>query len=90
MSVFKGKALEYEQKIVSLNKNIQFLNEKIKIAEQNKNTYENMYKLMVEEYKNNQQYQLNIEAKMSEMKNFLFQNLPSEKVEEFNEFLNKK
>ena len=36
------------------------------------------------------QYQLNIEAKMSEMKNFLFQNLPSEKVEEFNEFLNKK
>ena len=90
LSVFKGKALEYEQKIVSLNKNIQFLNEKIKIAEQNKNTYENMYKLMVEEYKNNQQYQLNIEAKMSEMKNFLFQNLPSEKVEEFNEFLNKK
>jgi hypothetical protein len=49
-----------------------------------------MYKLLVEEFKNNQQYQLNIEAKMSEMKNFLFQNLPSEKVEEFNEFLNKK
>ena len=49
-----------------------------------------MYKLQVEEFKNNQQYQLNIEAKMSEMKNFLFQNLPSEKVEEFNEFLNKK
>ena len=49
-----------------------------------------MYKLLVEEFKNNQQYQLNIEAKMSEMKNFLFQNLPSEKIEEFNEFLNKK
>ena len=90
LSVFKGKALEYEQKIVSLNKNIQFLNEKINIAEQSKNAYEKMYKLMVEEFKNNQQYQLNIEAKMSEMKDFLFQNLPSEKVEEFNEILNKK
>ena len=90
LSVFKGKALEYEQKIASLNKNIQFLNEKINIAEQSKNVIENMYKLLVEEFKNNQQYQLNIEAKMSEMKNFLFQNLPSEKVEEFNEFLNKK
>ena len=82
--------MEYEQKIVSLNKNIQFLNEKINIAEQSKNAYEKMYKLMVEEFKNNQQYQLNIEAKMSEMKDFLFQNLPSEKVEEFNEILNKK
>lgn len=90
LSVFKGKALEYEQKIVSLNKNIQFLNEKINIAEQSKNAYEKMYKLIVEEFKNNQQYQLNIEAKMSEMKDFLFQNLPSEKVEEFNEILNKK
>ena len=90
LSVFKGKALEYEQKIVSLNKNIQFLNEKINIAEQSKNAYEKMYKLMIEQFKNNQQYQLNIEAKMSEMKDFLFQNLPSEKVEEFNEILNKK
>ena len=90
LSVFKGKAFEYEQKIVSLNKNSKFLNEKINIAEQSKNAYEKMYKLMVEEFKNNQQYQLNIEAKMSEMKDFLFQNLPPEKVEEFNEFLNKK